>query len=66
MRRIRTLTDWLLSNAGNTDHKRRSEYDNIYNKVIYPVANNPLDFKRRIVIGRYKFNRFENRYWMVR
>ena len=69
MRRIRTFMDYLQSNAGSTKHKRKSEYQNIYAKIIYQVANTPLDKrqnKRCKAGGHYRFHNELNRYWMVR
>lgn len=60
MKRIRTVTDWLLySNNG----KHQGLVDNtIYGKIIYPVAINPLDEERR---SYYMFSQ-GNKYEMVR
>ena len=69
MRRIRTFMDYLQSNAGSTKHKRNSEYENIYGKIIYQVANNPLDrmqYRRCKSRAYYRFYTELNRYWMVR
>lgn len=69
MRRIRTFMDYMQSNAGSTKHKRKSEYQNIYAKIIYQVANNPLDrmqYRRYKSRAYYRFYTELNRYWMVR
>ena len=40
MRKIRTFTDYILSDI-NWEHKK-PEDSTIYGKIIYPVALNPL------------------------
>ena len=42
---------------------KKNDYSSIYGKIIYPVAFNPLDSKRR---NAYYSFRQENRYEMIR
>lgn len=43
MRMIRTFMDYLLSDTCIDSEHQRHVYSNIYGKIIYPVAINPLN-----------------------
>ena len=43
MRKIRTFMDYLLSDV-SYEHQKH-DYNNIYGKIIYPVALSPLHLK---------------------
>ena len=44
MRKIRTFADYILSNTDIDSEHQRYVYSNIYGKIIYPVAINPLEY----------------------
>ena len=44
MRKIRTLGDYILSTTAIDSEHQRYVYSNIYGKIIYPVAINPLEY----------------------
>ena len=54
MRKIRTFTDYILSNTDIDSEHQRYVYSNIYGKIIYPVAINPLEYY--IFNNRSKYN----------
>lgn len=56
--------DYLLRfDVNERSEHQRHDYSTIYGKIIYPVAFNPLDDKKR---AHYKFNCHNNRYEMIR
>ena len=62
MRRIRTFIDYLLADTGIDSEHQSHHPSSIYLKIIYPVALNPLNTKRREAY--YKFGYRHNRYHM--
>ena len=61
MRKIRTFMDLALYEAdANLEHQKRI-YNNIYGKIMYPVAFNPLDCSKK---QRWK-NRFKSSNYRV-
>ena len=63
MRKIKTFMDLMIMEMECDCCHKKNDYSSIYGKIIYPVAFNPLDSKRR---NAYYSFRQENRYEMIR
>lgn len=56
--------DYLLTDTSVDSEHQRHVYSKIYGKIIYPVALNPLNVRRREAY--YGFGYRHNRYNMIR
>ena len=64
MRKIKTFIDLLIMEIERDSFHKKNVYSSIYGKIIYPVAFNLLESKRRNAY--YSFRREKYRYEMIR